>query len=285
MLPCRRGGGAAGRWCVLEMFAETRGWDRLLHAQFEIKQGYQALVERAKACSPYVGMPPTSAVNARGVDLVRCLSPEAAATFAAQVFDADGTCRFRSLPTETVFTLLESVLAGPTHEAIISAFGTHYAVIFAGGDTALPHTSETTANQKLSFKWHADQGPFCHLKLLLYLDGPETHDGGTTFLERPFSNLLRHSGYFYCSIVKRLDDLAPLASEMGVGPLQERRLSPGAGEGALFEPTNILHKGVAPTFGRRRIFTIGLVPWITPWQQAFSRMEDYVRRNAAFDFP
>ena len=270
---------------MLDLFAETRGWDRRLHAQFEIKQGYGKLVDRAKACSPYGGMAPTSAVNDRGVDLVRSLSPEAAAAFAAQVFDTDGACRFRSLPTETVVALLASVLAGPTHDAIISALGTHYAVVFAGGDTALPMTSATTDNQKLSFKWHTDQGPACHLKLLLYLDGPEAHDGGTMFLERPYSNLLRHSGYFYCSIVKRLDDLTPLAEALGIGPLQERRLSPEAGEGALFEPTNILHKGVAPTFGRRRIFTIGLVPWITPWQQAFTRMETYVRQNVAFDFP
>ena len=110
-----------------------------------------------------------------------------------------------------------------------------------------------------SYRWHVDNGPSCHLKLIIFLN--DDHDGGTAVMSREDSRKFIDAGYLEQERLFHLDDFA---ADHGIS-YTPYKVQPKAGSGLIFEPTNVLHKGVYPTFGERRVFQIGIIPWDKPW--------------------
>ena len=44
-----------------------------------------------------------------------------------------------------------------------------------------------------------------------------------------------------------------------------------AGQGVLFQPATVLHRGVSPSRGPRYVLTLCLLPSPVPWQEALRR--------------
>jgi hypothetical protein len=254
-----------------------------MYDRFDVERSYDELYRQSLAMSPFRGMRPTSTVNERGFDLLPCLTPAQVATYCNVLFDEEGTGRFNMLPSAALNMVLDSLLTPAMHEAIVTAFGTHYAFLFGAPDTSLPSVGEDPTGY--SYKWHCDGGPRRHLKIIVYLDGPDAHDGGTMCLDRTTSDKMAKTGYFFSPLTERLSDLSGLAAEAGITPFEPVLFTPPAGTAILFEPTKILHRGVRPTWGRRRVFTAGLVPMPIEWASARSAFEPLIRSNTGFDFP
>ena len=118
-----------------------------------------------------------------------------------------------------------------------------------------------------SYRWHRDNGPSSHLKLIIFLN--DDHDGGTAVISREDSRKFIDAGYLFgLPEKKRLFRLDEFAEEHGIS-YTPYKIQPKAGSGLLFEPTNVLHKGVYPTFGERRVFQMGIIPWGEPWESFY----------------
>jgi hypothetical protein len=238
---------------MISEFAPQGKMDDLIAQTYEQDRGYKRLYESALAVSPYVGMPPTTLVPDRGFDVLPCLGADAVAGFCDQVFDEAGCGRFTDLTDAEMTALLAQIRTPAVHKAIATALGCHYAFVFAEAAAATPVAGGPTAGAMISFRWHADNGPRAHLKIILYLDGPDSHDGATSFLDRQTTEAIAAAGYLFPKNEDRLADLGPLAAAHGI-TLVEHRLSPQAGEAVLFHPAQVLHRGLLPSFGRRRTF-------------------------------
>jgi len=114
-----------------------------------------------------------------------------------------------------------------------------------------------------SYRWHRDSGPSSHLKLVIYLN--DDHDGATAVMSRDDSRKFIDAGYLEQERLFHLDDFA---SAHGIS-YKPYKVQPKAGSGLIFEPTNVLHKGMYPTFGERRVFQMGIIPWGAPWESFY----------------
>lgn len=121
-----------------------------------------------------------------------------------------------------------------------------------------------------SYCWHCDKGPQNHLKILFFLNGSDEHGGNTEFLDRPCTDGFENTGYLFCPVKSRTSDLSELAHKHGID-YKPQRPDIKAGEAYLFEPTNVLHRGILPTMGPRYILTICLLPSPTPWREVFRK--------------
>lgn len=157
--------------------------------------------------------------------------------------------------------LIGAALGPGVEDRVVRHFGCEYRVHWfqvtrteAGGGTA-------------SFLWHCDRGPSAHLKLIVYLDDSAEHGGNTEFLDLEASEALTRIGYLYGPTATRSADLTRLLAPEGIAYRPESRpMAPG--DGILFQPTKILHRGVSPTRGHRTALTLCLIPSVVPWQRA-----------------
>ena len=255
-----------------------------IHQEFEIDRGYGDLYRYALEASPCRDLPTPMALGDTGYDVVPCLAPGTVAQALALSLDGAGRSRIPALGDDELRHLLDLVLSPTLDAAIKGVFKTEYAVIFAGGDTSRPGAEADPAT-KASYRWHCDAGPKKHLKVLVYLDEADSHDGATAVADRLTTDRFKEAGYVFGPVPDRVGDLAVLAQTLGLCDVVSDRLSPPAGHGIVFEPVNVLHRGVAPTFGQRRILTLGLVPFPMGWRQCFTQFAPGIRENAGFQFP
>jgi hypothetical protein len=74
----------------------------------------------------------------------------------------------------------------------------------------------------------------------------------------------------YAPVKTRVKDLAPLAAQSGI-PYAPWSPEMRAGEGILFQPASVLHRGALPTHGPRHVVTVCLLPSPVPWRDAYDR--------------
>jgi len=163
--------------------------------------------------------------------------------------------------------LLERIVTREVDERAARFFGSEYLVYWYNITRATP-VPELGRN---SFRWHCDRGPAAHLKLLLYLNDREEHGGGTEFLDVDTTNRLLPSGYVYAPVKTRVSDLTAIAERHRV-PYAPWSPALRAGEGILFQPARVLHRGLLPTHGRRHVITLCLLPSPIPWRDAYDHV-------------
>jgi hypothetical protein len=157
--------------------------------------------------------------------------------------------------------VLEAALVAPVHERIEHCFGSHYRVHWYFVTCTDP--GEGT----YSFRWHCDKGPTQHLKLLVYLNDDSEHGGNTELLDLQTSEAIARVGYSFGPTRSRREDLSSLAAR-AEARYQPVRRAMSAGEGILFQPARVLHRGISPTRGPRYVLTLCLLPSPVPWREA-----------------
>lgn len=251
-------------------------WVPSIERRYDVKGGYRAYHEFCRRSSPSGSVDETADITRTGRDHLRVMTEEEAGEiertvlerFTAQpgaeksahlsLFDIDDRAFERDL--------LERLLTEDVGRRASAFFGSEYFVYWYHVTRSVP-VPEQGLN---SFRWHCDRGPRGHLKLLFYLNDASVHGGGTAFLDLETTRKLEASGYVYAPVKTRLEDLGPIARESGVdyAPwLPEMK----AGEGILFQPASVLHKGRLSTRGARHVVTICLLPSPIPWRAALER--------------
>ena len=178
---------------------------------------------------------------------------------------------------------VSQVLSGKTDSIIKSYFKSNYTVLKLQLSRTVRYDQSSNHNN-LSYKWHTDASPMSALKILFYLNGYDEHGGGTAFIEKPVVKKLDEIGYTQYSLTPRLDDIQPLA-EYASFDYTEIFSECVAGEGFFFEPSNTLHKGVAPTKGPRWVIQCFLAPFPIAIEKRFDEAISFLQRNDAVNYP
>ena len=249
-------------------------WVEHIAQQYDVDAGYTAYHAYCREHSSAVAE--ASPAREIGYEHLRATSAEVAGEIEHEVL-----ARFETRPTVeksqhlSLFeiddpgferSMLERILTPACDEAIARYFGSDYFVYWYHVSRSVP-VPELGLN---SFRWHCDRGPQAHLKLLFYLNGWNEHGGGTAFLDLDTTQKIARSGYVFAPVKTRLTDLGAIARRHGAtyAPwFPEMK----AGEGVLFPPSSVLHRGMISTKGPRHVVTICLLPSPVPWSEAYAR--------------
>ena len=170
--------------------------------------------------------------------------------------------------------VLEKILREGVDDRIAGYFESNFAPIWCRFQKASPDQDIWPP----SFKWHCDGGPIKHLKILLYLSSSEESGGNTIFLSKEETDEFRRIGYVFTELDKRLEDLSYLAEVFSVG-YNPFMFDINRGEGLLFEPFNLLHKGIKPTLKNRYIMQICFIAAATDWKDICMNTDSPVQEN------
>ncbi len=157
-------------------------------------------------------------------------------------------------PTTDLNALFTSELTG----LVSGFFGSHFAVVFRGEMERGPEDRDESAF------WHRDSGPFAHLRLLVPL---VESDGGTAVV-----SLTEPVDYDPVTLNERRSNLE------GLGEHTPWLVTPPVGEALIIQASRVLHRAVPPSKGVRKIFQVGLIPSLEPWQ-VFDRKHPLLRKN------
>ncbi len=130
-------------------------------------------------------------------------------------------------------------------------------------------TPQAKEQKSVSFRWHCDRGPTAHLKLIVYLNATETHGGNTEFISKADTKDIAANGYLYGWTKARSNSIQYL-SEIAGRKISSHLKAMRAGEGVLFQPSTVLHRGVSPALGPRYTITLCLLPSPFHWKQALA---------------
>ncbi len=245
-----------------------------IHHHFDEVCHYQEYLERCQTATPEeIPQEPARMVQERGFEYLRVMGTSQAARFRETIIrlarletfrkNADMVERFHLDDPGLEDELLSAVLPPSVEEKIRAYFGSEFLVYWFTVTRALP-VREQTRN---SFLWHCDKGPQAHLKLLTYLNGTLEHGGNTEFADLETTRRMAATGYLFGKVDDRLEDLGVLAQSAGIEFRSVAR-EIEAGEGILFQPTGVLHRGRLPDTAPRDVVTLCLLPSPVPWREA-----------------
>ena len=198
----------------------------------------------------------------------------------------------RSKPFDQVFNfkdnqalqeILKKILTGDIEKKISNYYYSNFAVIFAVLLKTLPKEEEDLQNNP-SMAWHCDMGPSNHLKLLITLTDNDDHGGGTEYIDRSTTDLLKKVGYGFLPVEHRKFDLSPLAKKNNI-PFKIDLLKPKCGEGIFFEPARTMHRGFRPTNGENDRLVLGFIPWTSNWEDFEEKNPGATFNNIGMAFP
>lgn len=246
-------------------------------AEYDIDRGYDDYAAACRQAGPPPGAPASEAerkakaeMEAQGVTCLDVLSAEAAAELRRRLIDLpavpprtdeiDYSDTF-DVPEAFMADLVEACLPVPVAATIARHFGSHFFVYGCHATRLRPGMPS-----KRSMLWHCDSGPTYHLKLLVYLEDSRVTGGNTAFLDRQASDRFLEQGYTFGPVSSRRNDLSGLARRLNLS-FQPQNWEVKAGQGLLFEPSRVLHRGVVPGRAPRHVFTMVLLPSPRPWTE------------------
>ncbi|MFT4925183.1 MAG: hypothetical protein ACI8WB_001273 [Phenylobacterium sp.] len=159
-------------------------------------------------------------------------------------------------------SLLPMILNKEVDSQLCSYFGSEYSLLCY-------NFCESDPNEVVppySNSWHCDGGPQKMLKILLYLNGYEEHQGNTKFMDQASSNKLKKAGFIFGDIKKRALDIGPLCREQGIEPQVTMYEDVAAGDGLLFNPTLLGHIRKKPGLASRHMLQLVFIQSPYHWQ-------------------
>lgn len=247
-----------------------------VYREFDEQRGFRAYHERCRAAFGRGAKAPTAPINETGFEYLEVMSQARAEELLRKVSasapltdvkkDRKGLQGFGLEEPSLVEEILSAALPEPVDDRAVRFFGSEYLVHWF-----IVTTTPSTLEQKsVSFRWHCDKGPRSHLKLLVYLNPTDEHGGTTALIDLAETARVARSGYLFGPASKRTDDLGSLSRPAG-GELRECRRALRAGEGLLFQPASVLHRGIGPQRGPRIVLTLCLLPSPVHWREAHRR--------------
>jgi len=181
-----------------------------------------------------------------------------------------------------LYWLLGTVLSPEVERRAHHCFGSEFFVHWYMYTRAYPYPAPDE-----SFLWHHDIGPGAFINIMVYLNGTDAHGGGTEFLDMETTEKVMAAGYARPQVKDREADLSRYADKAGV-PYEPARAAVAPGEGFIFQPNRVMHRGILPTNDPRYVMFLNLLPSCRSWRDAFQcwpkfRMEE-VAGNWTPDF-
>lgn len=174
-----------------------------------------------------------------------------------------------------IYDITSNILTGEVDRVITNYFRSEYFVFWSTFARTLPREEAGT-----SYKWHRDAGPTRHIKIIVYLNSPEEHDGKTEAIKSSVTERIDVEGYGYVPVDQRTDDLRPYFKSADI-PYETTLPEVEPGLGLVINPVNVLHRGVHPTFGQRYAMTLCILPSPINWKDAYRRWPYAVQRKCS----
>ncbi len=248
---------------------------RIYHI-YDVDRGYQHyhLLCQQRLKRP-VADQPTTPLHERGFAYLDVITPSAAAIIRA-VCASGPPARikknsrplkgYRLTDRQLIEGILKQVFTTALDEQLVNFFRSEYLVHWL----TFAATTPAAAQDIVSFRWHCDKGPSQHLKLIIYLNASGEHGGNTEFITLADTQDVGACGYVFGWTRRRTSEVRYLEQLAG-HPIKTHRQAMEAGQGVLFQPANVLHRGVSPSRGERYALTLNLLPSPVPWQTALHR--------------
>lgn len=233
---------------------------------YQIDMGYEAFTEATRAT--FSKQYPQ---DFNGIEKLKVLDEDTCVDIMSKI-DNDAS-ELDDIPFR--ISLLEKIIQGEAEQRLYSYFQSEFVPIWMRFYKNMPAEPE----QGYAFNWHCDGGPDVHLKFLVYLNPTSASGGNTEFLDSWSTEEFRYTGYVFCPLDKRLKDLTAISDEYGIA-YEPFRFDIEAGEAVLFEPFNILHKGIWPTKDPRYLIQICLLPSGKQWKETCEEIGLPVWSNA-----
>jgi hypothetical protein len=253
-----------------------RGRAERIHREFDDERGFRLYHEACRAAFTRDAKAPATAITEVGFEYLEVMSRaraddllgRATATGPLTYVKKDTTNLegFRLEEPRLVEEILAAALPDVVDDRAVRFFGSEYLVHWF----TLTRTAPAPEQPSVSFRWHCDKGPRAHLKLLVYLNATDEHGGTTSLIDLMETARVARTGYVFGPTRRRTGDLAVL-SRLAGAELHECRRALRAGEGLLFQPSSVLHRGISPQRGSRVVLTLCLLPSPLHWTEAFHR--------------
>ena len=261
---------------------------------YESHYNYDLLLEEAQRQSGIEADGIADGLRKKGYQVIQAMTPEDAGKWCAVIQKETSTkhnqrkfkvtSREISRRNETLLAFAEDLITEELEHLVEQSFQSNFYIMFLHFNRVIPfdHAEET---ENISFKWHNDgDTPQHYVKFLFMLNGFDEHEGGTSFLDKETTARLGEAGYTYCPVNFRVEDIAPLCRHYDI-PFEPDFIKPDAGQGVLFQPLNVLHKGMAPAKGPRVGGQIAFIPHPRPWRETFKKNLQRIREMTDVAFP
>lgn len=243
--------------------------------EYEANRGYHANHARCVNENPRFRVRALNSLDFRGFIQIPVISKSLAERWAGRI-NRDGDFTARDMDKTEVFEFFQACIT-PNIEMLIQDY---FHTTFAATSLAM-YGSSPMDDPSCSFRWHCDSGPRKSLKMIVYLN--DSHGGGTKMIDRKHTELFKRAGYVFGDLDKRLDDLTDLAQQFGIR-YYDSTLCPPAGQGVIFEPSNVLHKGAIPRHKPRYVASMTFIPWVKGWRDFLQEQYKYICDNIGGDF-
>lgn len=171
---------------------------------------------------------------------------------------------FHLADNNLIGNILSAVLTEDVDKRLVGYFKSEYLVHWL----TVTMTPPATEQKSVSFRWHCDKGPETHLKLMVYLNATDEHGGNTEFISLADTASVAAHGYLFGWAQTRSSDIRYI-SRLAQRDLESCSQAMGAGDGVIFQPATVLHRGIGPRLGPRYVITLCLLPSPVPWKIAF----------------
>lgn len=250
---------------------------RRVYREFDLNRGYREYHELCKARFARGSAPACPEdLRVRGFDYLDVLEPGYAHELLREINsrhalsyvkkDTKNLQGFHVTDEKLIREVLHAVLKDEVDRHLVGFFESEYLIHWLTF-TMAPQAEE---QDSVSFRWHCDKGPRSHLKLIVYLNASEEHGGNTEFIDLDDTASVASRGYVFAWSLARSGDVDHLSRIAG------REIRPHlkpmrAGEGVLFQPASVLHRGYSPRRGPRYVLTLCLLPSPLHWEAALER--------------
>lgn len=163
--------------------------------------------------------------------------------------------------------VLELTLTPEIDRRLLQFFESEYVPYFC-----VYNVTPAGAAAQRSFRWHCDQGPSATAKLLVNLTSASETGGSTLVIDREQTRGFDRAGIVFQGQDERREDLTDLARQHGLA-FEPRPIALEAGEALCFLPRHVMHRGMPPPHGARRMLSIVFLPSPVPWREAVNELD------------
>ncbi|GJL63106.1 MAG: hypothetical protein NPIRA04_17600 [Nitrospirales bacterium] len=246
---------------------------KAVFTEYDKQRGYQRYHQYCQSVVTRKFSPKDDMLSTQGLEHITVFDePTSATTLGSLLAKSEGSIQKENIDysemlqvNDDIFLrqMFQNIFTPSIDHKLLHYFKSEYFVYWF----AIFHTIPSPQSRR-SFLWHCDKGPSRHLKILLYLNDTAVHGGNTEFFDREFTRKFSESGYLFGPVDARQSDLSDLAKKLDL-PYQPKKWSMHAGDAIIFEPSQILHRGILPNHGSRYVLTLCLLPSPIPWHTAF----------------
>lgn len=247
-----------------------------VYDEYDISRGYAEYHALCRSRFDRTCKVPENALCTAGYEKLDVLEPDYAASILSRLRGDHRLSLIKrdskdlqgwTVPDERfIRSVLHEIFTAVVDDRLVAFFNSEYLVHWITFTAAM----QAEQQRSVSFKWHCDKGPRAHLKLIVYLNATAEHGGSTEFVDIEQTATVAKRGYLFGWSHARTDSLEYLSRRVG-RQLHSHAVNMHTGQGVLFQPARVLHRGVSPPGGDRCVITVCLLPSPVPWEIALAR--------------